>query len=47
MSKFILALTVFFGGLWVISAQEKPLVSKPAGQKDYSESMPYEPRKFD
>ena len=47
MSKFILALTVFFGGLSVISAQEKPLVSKPAGQKDYSESMPYEPRKFD
>ena len=47
MKNIFLALTVFFGGLAIISAQEKPLDQNPAGQKSFSESTPYEPRKFD
>jgi VWFA-related protein len=46
MYRLFLALAVLVVGLTAISAQETP-VDQSAAQKNYSESTPYEPRKFD
>ena len=47
MYKIFLALLVLTGSLTFVPAQEKPVNPNSNGQTAYSESMSYEPRKFE